>query len=84
MKETLHNEPNMKTNAKRTKIVVCIRNNNIRVRIRQQNNQEIEHVKEFACLGSIICEDGRSKMEIIKRICKTKIAFNRNRGLLTS
>jgi len=41
-------------------------NNNIRIRIHLQNNQEIQQVEEFTYLGSIISENGRSKREIIK------------------
>jgi len=60
MEETLLSELKMKINTKKTKILACCRNNNIRARIHLQNNQEIEQVKEFAYLGSIISEDGRS------------------------
>lgn len=61
MEGTLLNEINMKINTKKTKVLVCSRNRKIRARIHMQNNQEIEQVEEFAYLGSIISEDGRSK-----------------------
>jgi len=77
MEETLLNELNIKINTKNTKVLVCSRKRNIRARIHLQNNQEIEQVKEFAYLGNIKSEDGRSKREIIKRICQAKIAFNK-------
>ena len=46
-----------------------------RARIHPQDNREIE---EFAYLGSIR-EHGKSKMEMIKRICQTKILFNQKK-----
>ncbi|XP_025417940.1 uncharacterized protein LOC112688792 [Sipha flava] len=84
MEETLLNELSMKINAQKTKVLVCSRNNNITTRIHLQNNQEIKQVEEFAYLGSIISKDGRSKKEIVKRICQAKLAFNKKRGLFTS
>lgn len=67
---------------KKTNVLVCSRNNNIRARIHLQNHQAIEQVEGFTYLGSIINEDGRSKKEIIKRTCQAKISFNKKRGLL--
>ncbi|VVC34843.1 Endonuclease/exonuclease/phosphatase,Reverse transcriptase domain [Cinara cedri] len=84
MEETLLNELSTKINTQKTKVLVCSRNNNITTRIHLQNNQEIKQVEEFAYLGSIISKDGRSKKEIVKRICQAKIAFNKKRGLFTS
>jgi hypothetical protein len=48
MEETLLNELNIKINTKKTKVLICSRNKNIRARIYKQNNKEIEQVKEFA------------------------------------
>jgi len=45
MKETLLNEFNMKINMKKTKVLVCSRNDNIRAKIHLQNNQAIEQVE---------------------------------------
>ncbi|VVC30385.1 Endonuclease/exonuclease/phosphatase,Reverse transcriptase domain [Cinara cedri] len=84
MEETLLNELSMKINTQKTKVLVCSRNNNITTRIHLQNNQKIKKVEEFAYLGSIISKDGRSKKEIVKRICQAKIAFNKKSGLFTS
>jgi len=84
MEETLLNELSMKINTQKTKVLVCSRNNNITTRIHLQNNQEIKQVEEFSYLGSIVSKDGRSKKEIVTRICQAKIAFNKKRGLFTS
>lgn len=65
MEETLLNEQNMKINTKKTKVLVCSSDRNIKARIYLQNNQEIDQVEKLAYLGSIISEDGRSKREII-------------------
>jgi len=71
------NELNMKINTKKTKVLVlCSGNNSIRARIHLQYNQGIEQVKKFTYLGSMISEDGRSKIEKIKKICQAKISFN--------
>lgn len=67
----------MKINTKKTKVLVCSRNNNIKAIIHLQDNQEIEHVEEFTYLGSTISEGGRNKKEMIKRIFHDKIVLNK-------
>lgn len=80
MEETLFNELIMKINTKKTKFLVCCRNNNIKIRIPNlQDNREIQQVEEFSYLGSIISKDGKCKKEIIKRICQVKTAFNKKK-----
>jgi len=83
MEETLLNEQNMKINTKKTKVLVCSRNNNITTRIHLQNNQAIEQVEEFAYLESIVSEGGKSKREIIMIIRQANISFSIKRGLVT-
>ena len=80
MEKDLH----MKMNSKKTKIVVCSRDNPRRTRIKLNDNEIIEQVEDFTYLGSIISSDGKCKKEIIKRICQAKVAFNKKRSLFTS
>jgi len=47
MEETLLNELKMEINVKKTKVLVCSRSNNIRVRIHLQGNWAIEKVEEL-------------------------------------
>lgn len=54
MEEMLLSKLNMKINMKKTKVLVCSKNINIRTRIHVQNNKKLEQVEEFACLGNII------------------------------
>jgi len=61
MEKTLLNELNMKINAKKTKVLVRSRSNNIKARIHLQGNRAIEQMKEFPYLESITREDGRIK-----------------------
>lgn len=66
MKKTLLNELNIKIKTKKTKVLVCNKNNNIKSRVYLKNKQELVEVEEFAYLESIKCEDGKSGKELIK------------------
>jgi len=79
LEETLLNELN-KINMINTKVLLCRRNNNIKSRIHLQNQQAIEQVEEFTYLVSTYL--GRSKREIINRICQAKISFNQKEDFL--
>jgi len=72
----------MKINTKKTKVLVYSRNNDIKSIIHLKNHQVEEQVEEFTYLGNTISEDGKSKREIIKRICQAKISFNKKEDFL--
>ena len=46
------------------------------------NGQNLEEVKQFCYLGSLVTEDGRSCREVRRRIALGKEAFNKNKDLL--
>lgn len=73
----------MRINVKKTKILLCGRENRTRVQIKIRN-QIIERVDEFTCLGSAISNDGRNRSEKIKRIYQVKIAFNNKKTIFRS
>jgi hypothetical protein len=58
--------------------------NNIRTRIKLKVGETIEQVKDFIYLGRTISSDGRCKKEIIKRISRVKVAFNKKRNIFIS
>jgi|UniRef100_A0A2S2QM29 hypothetical protein len=80
LEQVMEKELHMKINTKKTKVLVCSRYN-IRSRIKLKDGETIEQVEDFIYLGSTINSDGRSKKEIIKRICQGKVAFNKKRNL---
>ena len=73
----------MRINVKKTKVLVCGRENRTIIQVKIQN-QVIEQVDEFTYLGSAISNDGKNKSEIVKRICQAKIAFNNKKTIFTS
>jgi hypothetical protein len=79
MEEALINELWMKVNTKKTKFLLCSKNSYTEIKIYLERNFKIEQVENFTHLESIISADGRSKKEIIKRICQAKIAFNQKK-----
>lgn len=56
----------MKMNAKKTKVLVCSRVNNIKTRIKLKNDETIEEVEDFIYVGSTLRSDVKCKKEIIK------------------
>jgi len=78
MEKDLH----MKMNSKKTKVVVCSRENPRRTIIKLIDNETIEQIEDFTYLGSIVSSDGKCRKEIIKRICQAKVAFNKKRSIL--
>jgi len=83
MYKTFEKKLEMRINVKKTKLLVCERENNTRIQIKLRN-QTIEQVDEFTYLGSTISKDERNRSEIIKRICQAKIAFNKKKTMFTS
>ena len=49
-----------------------------------KDQKQLENVKCFKYLGSMLTEDGRCTCEIKSRIAVTKAAFNKKKNLLTS
>lgn len=83
MDEIFHNNYNIKINKSKTKVMVCSKNNRTMDNI-NVGNEPINAVEQFAYLGSLITEDGRSTKEINKRINHAKRAFYDKKQLLTS
>jgi len=48
------------------------------------DQKQLENVKSFKYLGSILTNDGRCTCEIKSRIAMAKVAFNKKRALFTS
>jgi hypothetical protein len=48
------------------------------------DQKQLENVKCFKCLGSMLTDDGRCTCEIKSRIAMTKAAFNKKKNLFTS
>ena len=48
------------------------------------DQKQLENVKCFKYLGSMLTEDGRCTCEIKSRIATTKAAFNKKKNLFTS
>ena len=74
---------NLRVNKKKTKVMVCSRNEGKSINIKL-GDEMLEQVREFCYLGSKITEDGRSKREIISRIAQAKKSFQKKKTLLTS
>jgi len=83
LEQAMEKDLHIKINAKKTKVLVCSRDNNIRTKIKLKSDETVEQV-DFIYLGSTISSDGRCKKEIIKRICQAKVAFNKKRSVFTS
>jgi hypothetical protein len=75
-------ESNMKINVKKTKAMRISKSGEGIISL-YLNNQQIEQVKKFKYLGSIITADGRCQEEIRTRISMAKTAFNKRKELLT-
>ena len=86
MNNIMRNEFNMKMNRKKTKILVCSRNqaDHRRTPVIYIENERIQNVQEYKYLGSLITKDGTSKGEIRNRIMQAKSAFNRKKNLFTT
>ena len=74
-------ENGMKINKKKTKVMRISKGEQKMVKI-CIDGEEIEQVKEFAYLGSIITEDARCHREIQRRIVLGKDAFEKRKELL--
>ena len=74
-------EYDMKLNTKKTKVMTISRTPNSRLVI-MVNKIQLEQVKEFRYLGSVITEDNRCEKEIRIRIAMAKEAFNKKKELL--
>ena len=76
------NDYGMKMNIKKTKIMLVSKNmdGNLSILV---NGQEIERVRRFKYLGSVVSEDGRSLAAVKERIVLAKDAFGKRRELLT-
>uniref|UniRef100_A0A2S2QAL0 Reverse transcriptase domain-containing protein n=1 Tax=Sipha flava TaxID=143950 RepID=A0A2S2QAL0_9HEMI len=75
-------EYKMKINNSKTKILICSKQkllSNITI-----ENEKLETVQCFICLGSKITHDGRSEMDIKSRIAQAKQAFYQKKHLLTA
>jgi hypothetical protein len=48
------------------------------------DQKQLENVKYFKYLGSLLTDDGRSTCEIKYRIAMAKAAFNKKKNLFTS
>lgn len=84
LERIMKNEYNMKLNKKKTKVMICTKQDNRNYRDIMVDGEAIQQVEQFPYLGSIITKDGRSKKEIIKRIQQAKRAFINKKNLLTS
>jgi len=72
----------MEINVEKTKIMRISRQPSpITITIDQK---QLENVKCFKYLGSMLTEDGRCTCEITSRIAMTKAAFNKKKNLFTS
>ena len=74
-------EYGMKIYTKKTKVMVISKKGNKKLKI-VINGDEIEQVKQFRYLGSVLTEDGRCEQEIRTRIAKAKAAFIERKTLL--
>lgn len=70
----------MRISVKKTKILVCGRENRARVQVKYEkpNNRRVD---KFTYLGSANSNDERNRSEIIKHIYQAKIAFNNNKTI---
>jgi len=84
LEQAIEKDLHMKINAKKTKALVCNRDNNIRTRIKLKGDEIVEQVEDFIYLGSTISSDGTCKKKIIRRIWQAKVAFNKKRSLFQS
>ena len=72
----------MKMNVEKTKVMRISRQPFPVTIMRDQ--KQLENVKCFKYLGSILRDDGRCTCEIKSRIAMAKAAFNKKRNLFTS
>ena len=73
----------MRINTKKTKVMVISKKEGKRVEIKVYG-QNIEQVKEFSYLGSLITTDARCNKEIRRRIAIAKEAFYKRKELMQS
>ena len=73
----------MKINKGKTKVMRITHTTHTHIKITIDGN-EVEVVKQFKYLGSMITNDGRCTIEIRHRIGRAKVAFYENERLLTS
>jgi len=72
----------MEMNVEKTKVVIISRQPSpVTIKIDQK---QLENVKCFKYLGSVLTEDGRCTCEIKSRIAMTKAAFSKKKNLFTS
>jgi len=72
----------METNVEKTKVMRISRQSfSVKIMVDQK---QLENVKSFKYLGSILTNDGRCTCEIKCRIAMAKVAFNKKRTLFTS
>ena len=72
----------MEMNVEKTKVMRISRQPS-RVTIRREQKQ-LENVKYFKYLGSMLTDDGRCTCEIKSRIVMEKAEFNKKKNLFTS
>src|SRR6476619_4083782 len=72
----------MKSNIKKTKVMVVSKNGGERVNITVEG-QSVEQVSKFRYVGSLISEDDRCLDDVKTRIGMAKEAFNKRKELLT-
>jgi len=72
---------NMRINTKKNKVmrISQVEGRPIRIKV---NGQNLEKVKQFCYLGSLVTEDGRSCREVRRRNALGKEAFNKKRDLM--
>lgn len=75
-------EYDMRINIKKTKTMLISKKAGGSINI-FVNGKEIERVRRFKYLGSVISEDGRSLEAVKERIVLAKVAFGKRRELLT-
>src|SRR5688572_26428262 len=78
---TTSTEYGMKINIKKTKVLKISKGKETAVRI-HIGGKQIEQVKEFCYLGSMITTDAKCHREIKRRIAKGKEAFSNRRELV--
>ena len=72
---------NMRINTKTTKVLRISQAEGRPTRI-NVNGQNLENVKQFCYLGSLVTEDGRSYREVRRRIALGKEAFNKKKDIM--
>jgi len=71
---------NMKMNVKKTKVMLMPWRKVRKLRI-VANGKEVESVKQFCCLGSMVTKNCKSKCEVRCRTALAKEAFNKKKDL---